>query len=75
VSCFKPFKIAFRKEKNNSTVNNNYKEPIKIVLANWVDKALNESLSKRNMKNGFKVTRIWPFNPKAMDGRTKLSEL
>ncbi len=30
--------------------------------------------SKRNIKNWFKVTRIWPFNPKAMDGRTKPSE-
>jgi len=26
------------------------------------------------MKNGFKVIRIWPFNPKAMDGRTKPNE-
>jgi len=31
-------------------------------------------LSKRNIKNGFKVIRIWLFNPKAMDGRTKPSE-
>jgi len=27
------------------------------------------------MKNGFQVTRIWPFNPKVMDGRTNLNEL
>ncbi len=32
-------------------------------------------MSKRNIKNGFfKVIGIWPFNPKAMDGRTKPSE-
>jgi len=57
-------------------VNNNYKEQNKIALINWVDKALDVTLSKRNIKNGFKVTRSWPnFNPKAMDGRTKLNEL
>jgi hypothetical protein len=26
------------------------------------------------IKNGFKVTRIWPLNPKAMDHKTRLSE-
>jgi hypothetical protein len=26
------------------------------------------------MKNGFHVTRIWPFNPKVMDGRTNPNE-
>ncbi len=56
-------------------VNNNYKELDKITFANKVDKALNATLSKRNIKNGFKVTRIWPLNPKAMDGKTKLNEL
>jgi hypothetical protein len=39
VNYFKPFKIVIRKEKDNSMVNNNYKELDKIVLANWVDKA------------------------------------
>ncbi len=56
-------------------VNNNYKDPNKIVFANWVDKTLDVTLSKRNINNGFKVTWIQPFNPKAMDGRTKPSEL
>jgi hypothetical protein len=56
-------------------VNNNYKEPYKITFANWVDKALDAVLSKKNIKNGFKVIGIWPFNPKAMYGRTKPSEL
>jgi len=31
-------------------------------------------LSQKNIKNGFNVTRIWPFNPKAMDERIKPSE-
>ncbi len=56
-------------------VSNNYKEPYKIAFANWVDKTLDVVLSKRKIKNGFKVIRIWPFNPKVMDGRTKPSEL
>jgi hypothetical protein len=38
-------------------------------------KALNVALCKRNIKSGFQVIGIWPFNPKAMDGRTKPSEL
>ncbi len=73
VSCFKHFKITFNIY--ISMVNNDYKDPHKIILANWVDKTLDATLSKKNIKNGFKVTRIWPFNPKAMDGRTKPSEL
>jgi hypothetical protein len=56
-------------------VSNNYKEPDNIAFANWVDKALDATLSKRNIKNGFKVIGIWPLNPKAMDGKTKLNEL
>jgi hypothetical protein len=41
VSCFKPFKIAFRKEGNNAMVKNNHCEPNKCTLVNWVDKSLN----------------------------------
>jgi hypothetical protein len=55
-------------------VKNNYNEPDKVTFATWVDKALDVALSKRNIKNGFNVTGIWPFNPKVMDGRTKPSE-
>ncbi len=57
-------------------VNKNCKEQNNIALLNWVVKALDATMSKRNIKNGFKVTRIWlNFNPKAMDGRTKPNEL
>jgi hypothetical protein len=56
-------------------VSNNYKEPDKIAFANWVDKVLDVIMSKRNIKNGFKVIKIWPLNPKDMDGRTKPNEL
>ncbi len=46
-----------------------------ITFAKWVYKALDVTLSKRNIKNGFKVIGIWPFIPKATDGRTKPNEL
>ncbi len=53
----------------------NYNELDKATLIAWVDKALNIALSKRNIKSEFQVTRIWHFNQKVMDGRTKLNEL
>jgi hypothetical protein len=56
-------------------VRNNYNELKKATLITWVNKALNVALCKRNIKNGFQVIGIWPFNPKAMDGRTKRNEL
>jgi len=64
-----------KKEKDNNMVLNNYNEPNKVTFIGWVDKALDLALSKRNIKNGFQVTRICPLNPKAMDGSTKPSEL
>jgi hypothetical protein len=56
VSCFKPFKTTFRKERDNNMVINNYNEPNKVTLASWVDKALDLVLFKRNIKfMGFKL--------------------
>jgi hypothetical protein len=40
VSCFKPFKTIFKKERDGATTKNNYIESNKITLAGWVDKAL-----------------------------------
>ncbi len=56
-------------------VRNNYNESNKTTLVGQVDKTLDLVLSKRNIKNGFQVARIWPLNQKAMDGRTKFNEL
>jgi hypothetical protein len=67
VSCFKHFKTTCLKKRYNSMFNNNYKEPYNITFANWVDKTLDAILSKKNIKNGFKVIGIWPFNPKPSD--------
>jgi len=58
VSCFKPFKTTFRKEKDNSMVKNNYIEPNKVTFIGWVDKALDLALCKKNIKNGFQVIRL-----------------
>jgi hypothetical protein len=49
VSCFKPFKTTFRKEKDNNMVRNYYNEPNKVTLVGWVDKALDLGLSKKNI--------------------------
>jgi hypothetical protein len=51
------------------------KEPNRIVLVGWVDKALNLGMSKQNIKHGFKVIGIWAINPKAMVDKILLSEI
>jgi len=55
VSCFKPFKIAFKKEKKQTMVRNNYSELNKITLASWVDKTLDQTLSKKISNMGLKL--------------------
>jgi nitrate reductase NapE component len=41
-------------------------QPDKIILVEWVDKALQQSLKKENIKFGFRVYEIWPLNSIAM---------
>ncbi len=43
----------------------------KITLARWVDKTLDQSLTKKKIKVGFRGIGIWPFNPKAMENKTQ----
>jgi len=43
VSYFKPFKINFKKEKDNAMVKNNHCELDKCTLASSVDKSLDQS--------------------------------
>jgi hypothetical protein len=52
-------------------INNNYIKLDKIVLARWVDKALNQAPKKICIISRFKSTWIWLLDPKAMDERTK----
>ncbi len=52
MSCFKPFKIAFKKYRDNAMVKNNH---CKLISVNYVDKTLDQSLFRKNIKNGFGV--------------------
>jgi hypothetical protein len=47
VSCFKPFKITFRKVRNVAMSRNNHMEPNKITLDGRVNKVLKQSLIKK----------------------------
>jgi hypothetical protein len=49
MSCFKPFKYSFKKKKYSSMVRNNHLKLDKVILTGWVDKTLNQSLSKQNI--------------------------
>ncbi len=40
-----------------------------------MDQALKQSLTKKNIKSRFKTTSVWPINPKAMDNKTRPSEV
>jgi len=71
VAYFKPFKIAFKKERDASMVNNNYSKPDKITLVAWVD----QTLVKKNIISRFKITSIWPLNSKAINEKTTPSTL
>jgi hypothetical protein len=39
----------------------------KYTLVGWTNKAFKMSLSKKNIKNGFKIIEACSFNPNAMD--------
>jgi hypothetical protein len=46
-----------------------------VTLVGQVDKMFDQSLSKQNILKGFKATRVWPLNPRAMDDKTRPSSL
>jgi hypothetical protein len=50
-------------------VKNNYLELDKTIIEAWVEKALQQSLKKGNIKSRFRVSRIWPLNHVAMVGK------
>ncbi len=49
--------------------------PNKCTLTSQVDKTLDQSLSQKNIKSGFKVIGIQLLNPKVIDHKTKPYEL
>jgi hypothetical protein len=71
VSYFKPLKTTFRKERDAIImVERKYNKFKKIAFIRWVDKTLNQSLTKHNIKARFEATSIWPLNLKAMTNKT-----
>jgi hypothetical protein len=52
VSCFKPFKITFKKVRDVAMFKINHRELHKITLTNWVDQALEQSLTKTTLSLG-----------------------
>jgi len=50
-----PFYLAF-----TLVINRNYIKTYKIILARWVDKALDQAISRKNIISRFKSAGIWP---------------
>jgi hypothetical protein len=75
MACFKPFKTTFRIERDTPMVRRNCIELDNISLVGWVDKALNQTFTRKNIILGFKATRILPLNFRAMDHKTSLRTL
>jgi hypothetical protein len=69
VSYFKPFKIAFQRVRDAVIASRNYMEPDKITLARWVDQALKQALTKKNIKFKFRASSIWPLVSNAMNNK------
>jgi hypothetical protein len=61
-TCFKPFKNAIKKLRDNVMAKNKYLELSKVALIEWVDKwvvnALQQSLKTNNIKSKYMVCRI-----------------
>ncbi len=47
----------------------NHMEPDKIILARWMDQALEQSLTKKTSSLGLQLQEYGLWNPKAMDNR------
>lgn len=66
VSCFKPFKSAFRAIRDQWTLENKGRKVEKNVLCEWTSKALEKALSPKNIQSGFRKTGIWPLHKEAV---------
>ncbi len=75
VSCFKHFKTTFRKEKDVAMFKSIYMELDKITLIGWVDQGLDKSITKQNIRFEFRVTCMYPLNPRAMNNETRPSNI
>jgi len=74
VTCFKPFKTAFRAYKGVWIFVNKAKGVSKENLAHWVSLALKKTLSPQNICEGFKTIGIWPLDPSPMESKMQPNE-
>ena len=62
ISCFKPFKTAFRKLRDRWSLTNKTKVVDKQTLCEWTSQALEVALMPSNIRAGFRGTGIWPLD-------------
>jgi hypothetical protein len=58
VFCFKPFKTTFRKERDVVMAISKYQELNKIALFGWVEKTIDQLLTKDNIRSWFTIINI-----------------
>ena len=68
IAYFRPFKCAFRKQRDAWTVLNKNKKVGKQDLCEWTSKALETALTAKNIKSGFRKIGIWPLDHVAAIG-------
>jgi len=73
--CFQPFKTTFKKFRDATLFKSNPIEPNKIIIIKWVNQAIDECFTNKNIKVEFQATCIWLFNFKAMDNKTQPLEI
>ena len=65
LACFAPFKTVFRKQRDCWTVLNKNTKVGKRELCEWTYKALQCSLTPKNIQAGFRKVGIWPLDRSA----------
>ena len=73
MSVFGPFKHALWIYHDIWAMNNKGKGAKKVVLAEWVSKALGRVLTSENIQSGFRATWIYPLNSHAMGSKMEPS--
>ena len=73
VSCFKPFKSAFRQIRDFWMLLNKGRKVEKTTLCEWTSQALERSLTPKNIKSDFQKTGIWPLDNTATTNRMEPS--
>jgi hypothetical protein len=53
VFCLKLFKTTFKKFKDATMFKSNHIQPNKIIMAKWVDQAIDQYFTNKNIKVGF----------------------